>query len=457
MAFHITCPSCQATFQVNSALAGKRGRCARCRAVVQIPAALQKCVVAPDPKAPEKPISSTALMQEILGAFHGQFEPVRATWTYRIGIILVTTAMLMLPVLYLALVAAIGWLLVWHATTNTELFHYVGSFWTVIFFYAGPLIAGTILLLFMIKPLFARAPPGGKRRVLNLGAEPLLFAFVARVAQAVNAPQPTRIEVDSAVNASASLGNEGFIFGRNLTLTIGLPLVACLNVQQLAGVLAHELGHFSQTAGMRLTDVIHSINGWFARVVFERDGWDDALATWCEEPGRLSLIFYAARLSIGITRGILWVFMILGHVISCFLLRQMEYDADRFAARLVGSVPYEELAREIPLLDVATNEALQTLLKGRRVGGPPDDFFSLIVAERDQLAEKFLRDLDRQFQRMKTRFFDTHPSYPKRLAAVRHERAEGIFHMNRPATILFSDYPKLARSVTRDLIGKLPQ
>lgn len=52
-------------------------------------------------------------------------------------------------------------------------------------------------------------------------------------------------------------------------LTIGLPLVAGLSLQQLAGVLAHEFGHFSQGAGMRLTYIVRSINAWFLRVVYE--------------------------------------------------------------------------------------------------------------------------------------------------------------------------------------------
>jgi hypothetical protein len=51
------------------------------------------------------------------------------------------------------------------------------------------------------------------------------------------------------------------------------------NLSEVAGVLAHELGHFSQGSGMRLSYVIRSINGWFARVVFERDEWDQ----WLEE------------------------------------------------------------------------------------------------------------------------------------------------------------------------------
>jgi Zn-dependent protease with chaperone function len=36
-----------------------------------------------------------------------------------------------------------------------------------------------------------------------------------------------------------------------LVLVIGLPLAAGMSMRQVAGVLAHEFGHFAQGAGMR--------------------------------------------------------------------------------------------------------------------------------------------------------------------------------------------------------------
>ena len=95
------------------------------------------------------------------------------------------------------------------------------------------------------------------------------------VCSSVGAPTPSRIEVDCEVNASARLASGPLTPSRDLVLTIGLPLVTGLDLKQFAGVLAHEFGHFSQGAGMRLSYLIRSINMWFARVVYERDEWDE--------------------------------------------------------------------------------------------------------------------------------------------------------------------------------------
>ena len=42
-------------------------------------------------------------------------------------------------------------------------------------------------------------------------------------------------------------------------------------------MLAHELGHFSQSTGMRLTYLMRAINRWFARVVYELSRWANKL------------------------------------------------------------------------------------------------------------------------------------------------------------------------------------
>jgi hypothetical protein len=69
----------------------------------------------------------------------------------------------------------------------------------------------------MLKRLMAQRPRTARARVLSLGQEPLPFAFVARIAKAVRARQPTRIEVDWQVNAFVQFGRErGRILGRQL-------------------------------------------------------------------------------------------------------------------------------------------------------------------------------------------------------------------------------------------------
>ncbi len=391
-------------------------------------------------------------MPHILGAFQGDIPRVRRTAGYHLGILCVTGAMLLLPVLYVSLIGLVALFLVWHATANGTLLHHFGAIYLVIFFYFGPLIAGAILVFFMLKPLLARPPRARRGRALAFGREPVLFAFVTRIARAVGAPEPRRIEIDCEVNASASFGRGlAALVGRDLTLTLGLPLIAGLTVQQLAGVLAHELGHFSQGAGMRLWYLIRSVNGWFERAVHERDSWDETLAEWCRDSGRLALIFFLAQISVGLTRGVLWLFLLLSHALSCYLSRQMEYDADRFQVRLAGPGAFEDTFRRMVVLGLAAQESFALVLQAWVSDRFPEDFAAVVVGLADRMPAKLCRRLHKALAQEKTGLFDTHPCFADRVANVRREHCAGVFHLDRPAADLFQDLPRLARNTSLDL------
>jgi Zn-dependent protease with chaperone function len=399
-------------------------------------------------------------MREILGAFRGDIRPVRRTAGYALGALAVAVAVLVLPALYLALVAGVAWLLYYHATADLAPVTALRNWWALLFLYVGPLVVGAVLLFFLVKPLFARRSRSRPLRTLEFGEEPLLFALVTRVAQAVGAPGPKRIDLDCQANASAGFGSAlGVVFGGDLVLTVGLPLAAGLSTQQLAGVIAHELGHFTQGAGMRLSYVVRSVNAWFARVVHERDDWDEALVRGCEEGDRLAVFLYLALLCVWLTRCALWVIMAVGHGLSCFMLRQMEYDADRYETRLAGTEAFVETARQLLLLGLATNGALALAEKSwNKSWRLPDDLSELIVALAAGVPQAEVRNIEKELAKAKTGLFDTHPAHGERLASARRENAPGVFHLDGPATGLFKDFPHLSRAVTlsfyRQVIGK---
>ena len=132
--------------------------------------------------------------------------------------------------------------------------------------------------------------------------------------------------VDLQLNAFAGF-RRGLpdLLRRRLTLSIGLPLVAGLSVRQFGGVLAHEFGHFSQGAAMSLT-FLSERERRFARVVYERDAWDDRLRSGAQgNDFRFGIILHLARAMVWVTRRILWLLMNVGHAVSCFMMRQWNW------------------------------------------------------------------------------------------------------------------------------------
>ncbi len=323
-------------------------------AVVDCPHCSQKTQLtleAPPPAA-DKPSAA-----EILAGFTGPVPPTPVSFFYQIGLLLVTGVMMVLPVIYVGMVAAAVWGVWLYATHFSSLLSSTqggGRFYLLkLVAYLGPLFIGIILVFFMIKPLFARRAPKAQPLALNPGAEPTLYAFIARICELVGAPMPNRIDLDCQLNAAAGF-RRGFasLFGNDLVLVIGVPLVGSFNMRAFAGIIAHEFGHFTQGFGMRLSYIVRSVNGWFARVVYERDAWDVLLEEWAmeAEDWRVMLIVNLARLGVWFSRLFLMLLMLIGHGVSCFLLRQMEYDADSYEIKLAGSAVFEETVRRLAIL-----------------------------------------------------------------------------------------------------------
>ncbi len=385
-----------------------------------------------------------------LDAFESDISPRKVSPLYTAGLLVVAFVMVLLPALYIGMIVLVGFGVLHHLTHNTWLLSGAGVGFAKLVLYLGPAVVGGILVFFMLKPLLARQAEPPKPVSLDPACEPLLFAFVQRICQLVRAPMPSRIDVDCHVNASASLRSG--LLSRDLVLTVGMPLVGGLTMQQFAGVLAHEFGHFAQGAGMRLTYVIRHVNYWFARVVYERDRWDVTLEHTAKNVDlRIAVVLHAARGCVWLTRRILWLLMHVGHAVSCFMLRQMEYDADTYEAKVAGSDAFESTAHRIELINVAATLAFKDVQQTWARGQLPENLPALIAHKTSTLPAQLKDEIARANCSTKTRWFDTHPCPNDRIRAVRALAEPGVFKLERPACELFADFDSLCRAATRKL------
>jgi Zn-dependent protease with chaperone function len=252
------------------------------------------------------------------------------------------------------------------------------------------------------------------------------------------------------------------LFSDDLVLTLGMPLAAGLTLQQLAGVLAHEFGHFGQRTGMRLSYVIRSVNHWFARVVYARDLFDADLEHSLEQSDSLRVQFTAsiASFCVRMSRELLKKLMYLGNVISSSLLRQMEYDADRYTVRLVGRNVHASILRDLFLLSHVYQISLSTVLNQYRQGTLTDSLETLMQANRRRLAGGLDEAYREHLAGGRTHLFDTHPTDSERIAKGLSGPVEGVFASDLPASVLFRDFTGLERACSRSLfessLGPLP-
>ncbi|MDB6152447.1 MAG: hypothetical protein JWL90_900, partial [Chthoniobacteraceae bacterium] len=352
----------------------------------------------------------------------------RPSAIYQLGLALVTAAMVILPCIYAALTALASYgvyyfgvhyfTAIWEWPTGYS----KGGFIIKVICSATPLLVGSSVAFFMIKPLFARRAPKMQPLALNPLVEPRVYQMVQRVCRAVGASEPRRIELNCDLNASAGFdrGFSGF-FGNGLILTLGMPLVAGLSERELAGVIAHEFGHFRQGAGMRLSYLIRSVNGWFARVIYERDAWDDVIASWGQtENSWVGFMVGCARFGVWISRGVLWILMIIGHAISGLLLRQMEYDADRVQMGVAGSAALESTMIKLGVLGKVLGEIHREMARvWRKQLQLPDNLPVLVEYRAARLAPEQVAKVELEISASKTNLFDTHPSAADRVKCAR--------------------------------------
>ncbi len=412
------------------------------------------------PPATARPVDVDSISQEeLLAAIRGKIKRVPTTFTYRLAATAVACLMVLLPLIYCALIvlAIVG--VVAYAQYGLSIFETStrpaprGGLGLIII-YVGPLVIGVTTVLFMIKPLFARSARSDRRRSLTRDGEPKLFAFVDQLCSAVHAPRPKRIDVDCDVNASASfrLGLLSLFTRGDLVLTIGMPLAAGLTTRQLAGVLAHEFGHFSQGFGMRVSFVVRSISYWFARVVYERDRWDE----WLEKTAsnvdfRIGIILHAARMVVWLTRRILWALMMVGHALSSYLLRQMEFDADLHEIRFSGSESFRATAIQLRRLGVAYQQALADQQGFYMDGKLGDDMPGLTQFNRDEQSADLIKKIFTGVMDEKTEWMSTHPVDKDRVARAKAENEAGIFSIDLPAAVLFTHFDAICQGVTSDM------
>ncbi len=378
----------------------------------------------------------------------GETRPKSVSLLYKLGLGAVALMMVLLPIIYVGIIVLVAWGVYEHALHPR---YQLGGGTVALLGYLAPIIVGGVLVFFMIKPLFARRPKDYEPPGVLSAEEPELFRLIYAVCDTVQAPRPARVLVDFQVNAFAGF-RRGLpdLLRRRLTLSIGLPLVAGLSVRQFGGVLAHEFGHFSQGAAMRLTFIVRSVNAWFARVVYERDAWDNRLRSSAQRSDfRFGIILHLARAMVWVTRRILWLLMNVGHAVSCFMMRQMEFDADRFESQVVGSETFAETTRHFQLLNAAWQQTIaqqtETYATNRLVNDLPR--LSAMAAKR--LATKAVQANRAVLPTAKTGWFDTHPSDHDRIQASKALDAVGMLHGDGDATKLFRDFRATAQALTK--------
>ncbi|MCA8987395.1 MAG: M48 family metallopeptidase, partial [Planctomycetaceae bacterium] len=388
--------------------------------------------------------------QQLLEMLDEKLPKVPATIGYRMGLLVVGLSMLLMPLLYLGLLGALCFVVYW---CWVFLSTYRGDNFPWLLAVAA--FAAAVTILFLIKPFFGRRAARNRPVRLKRDANLFLFEYVEKICDTVGAPYPISIRVDCIANASAGLRyGLGSIFSNDLVLTIGLPLAAGMNVRQFSGVLAHEFGHFSQGYGMRLNMITMTINNWFIYAAYQRDAWDYRLEHWSKVlPFRLAILIWALRACIWVSRKFLGAICLVGHAISFYMLRQMEFDADRYEIRLSGTKNFKKSTERLSLIGIGFQMAINDIEELYNEERLPDNLPNFAVTSIPNIPSEFLEKMKKHQEEQQTAWHHTHPTDRERIAHAEKLDAEGSMRSDTgvdqlPASVLFHEFDKLCRAST---------
>ncbi|MEJ2444835.1 MAG: M48 family metallopeptidase [Exilibacterium sp.] len=222
-------------------------------------------------------------------------------------------------------------------------------------------IVQLLLLLFLLKPVFAKRSQWSGTALWR-EESPAFFALVEELCDRMGVPYPTRICVNNTVRAEVSpVGGVAGVFHRRYQLTIGLPLVLAMNKRELAAAFAQPLSYCTGAATFQTYCIIHYVNAWLAKRVFDFDLWDNRLEDFIQHSRYRSVRTLADWVQRGFsgTSLLLYGLWVLNRHITAFTARKLDFNADYYGATASGSKVFVANTKTLVALAAARQQVLE--------------------------------------------------------------------------------------------------
>jgi hypothetical protein len=480
VAIAVQCAHCGKQLKVKDELAGRKGKCPQCQKVIQIPAAQGVAVGAGQgaAKSAPKPASAGSLKSDsvediadssanvavnatspstaapvaavtkltrltddqyrdqVLAAFSGQMTPPKVGIGRKLGALIVLMIIALMPVLYFAVIGAVAFGMYFLATQTLFPWPHPALF------YVAEVAAG-LFLIGLIKPLIEPQRRGEVVYALELPKENTLREFTTRLCQQIDVPLPKKIQLECSTRMVAEKGGS--------VVTLGLPAIAAMSVDQFACVMANILSLHRPKSGCRVMNAMRGINYWLWQSVYGKGRFDRWLSRVAERPhfhmAKLLLPLMLMRLPAQI---VLFIPMFIANTLAQSAARAAEFDADKAASRLVGRKTFAAVIERLEQIDYSWDGVLADLNFLNTEGQLPDNLPHQVFLRMQDMSSELWSVLRETVKAPEEKPFDTKPVAPDRLEAVQKEADTGVFKCPLAASRLFGDYEGIAQKITAD-------
>lgn len=240
----------------------------------------------------------------------------------------------------------------------------------VLFLAIGLASMGFFVLFFLLKFLFVRRKVDRSHLLpIDLTQEPRLKQMLEEVVETIGTQMPKSVYLSNEVNASVFYDSSflSMFLPIRKNLQIGMGLVNTLSEEQFRAVIAHEFGHFAQRS-MKLGSYVYFVNKAIYNLLYENDTYGNLANRWANASG---YFYFFILVAMKLVQACQWVLRKLYDVVNMRYLalsRQMEFNADEVAARVVGYRPMIVSFHAISRGEIALQEVFRlsnTLIDSR--------------------------------------------------------------------------------------------
>ncbi len=378
-------------------------------------------------------------------------KPWKTGWLYRPALRLVALFELGTVLAWLALLPTLFIVLLHPDLLAARLFALIPAASVAAAAYAFIVVFGLLLAALLLKPLLALRHPDDPTVPLSPEREEDLFAFVADICETIAVPPPAEILLSNDATLNVRFQDDitsGLLKGQTV-LVLGLPLLASLNVRQLAAAIAQAMHGWAPREAPRTARLIERIVDWMQRATHRPDIIDRRLERWRDNSPRLAPLYDQALRLIAWSRLPLRMNLWLSRLLAGRLLQRRVTRADAAARRLAGNTDFRRMLEQSRILAHAAQKTIPALNRMWRDRNElPDNIAMAVVAQASHLPAEIHEQLRQRQARQITQTGSLLPGDGQRLAFLDLQQEEGRYRCTSDSALLFRRFGKLMHSVT---------
>ncbi len=268
-----------------------------------------------------------------------------------------------------------------------DFFDSPNSLFIALYFLA--VIALLMLFLGLLRPLFSR-PFDEVTLLLSEDDHPDIYNYVNAFAELVQVDKVSRILLSMDVAVDVSYSGLRSWREKRLTLTLGLPVIATLTLNEFSALLVHQLAPYHDKKMAGRFALIRWVRAWLYGVVHNEDDFTHRLADLSGKSALITKALAPVYIGLVLVNKLFSVGLDVIEMVTHRALESLQFYADEMQAQVCGSAYFDDLLKKLAQVDQAFHVASEEVLSKKSVPENMADLISEKYARMPAAGDQFI-------------------------------------------------------------------